>query len=157
MKKIKSIIVVLCSLAILSGTANARTLSYGNERERSKEILHRTAFVITEAHRTVNEHHVYTGDLARAIAHQHYARELYHSGEFLKAIYHSRRARALAVRAIEANHGIVPKDIGYTHEDEEFFRSAPPDNELDAHIRTAKPSEPMKDEDIIKLKIDVDL
>ena len=157
METIRKGMVLIVSLLILTGTISAETKSLGIERERAKVIIRRTAFVILAAHKEVKEHRVFTGFLARSINHQRYARMLFLEGKYLRAIYHSRRARFLAVKAIEANKGVVPTDIGYTREDEGLMRGAPNDDELDKNVAKALPDAPTKDEDVIEKTPDVDM
>jgi hypothetical protein len=157
MKKIKTIIIALCCLSMIAGVAIARPTWLGIERQRSHIILSQTAVIIKSAHETVTRHKVYNGFLARAIAHQHVAREFYERQKYFEAMYYSRRARALAIKAIETNGGLVPADSGYLESDAEFFKNCPSDDELDATMMREHPKEKLKDEEIIKSKPDVDV
>src|ERR1043166_4800561 len=68
-------------------------------------VIRKTAFVIGIAYKKVKENKVYTGNLARAIRHQKYARILYRKGMYFRAMHQSRRARYFALLAIKANKG----------------------------------------------------
>src|SRR3954463_4256325 len=88
------------------------------KKEQSKRVLRRTAMVIMIAHKKVKEGHVYTGNLAKAIAHQQFARKLYREGKYFQAIHQSRRARFLAIQAIKANKGVETGEMSYSKDDE---------------------------------------
>ncbi len=152
MKKIKTIIVLLL-VSAFAFEASAGPV----ERIHAKRFLRRTAAVIIHAHKVVKEGKVYTGNLARAIAHQHYARKLYREGKYLRAIHHSRRARHLAFLAIAANKGKEPADLKMNAEEEKLSKDSPKEEELDKDLQAAMPSETSKDEDVMAASPDVDL
>lgn len=127
------------------------------KKEHTKRVIRRTAAVIMIAHKKVKEGHVYTGNLARAIAHQKFARKLYRNGKYFRAIHHSRRARHLAILAIKANKGAETADMRYSKEDEEAMRGGPTDANLDSDLAKEMPGETMKDEDVIGSDPDIDL
>lgn len=120
-------------------------------------VIHKTAIVILVAHKKVNEGKVYTGNLARAIAHQHFARKLYREGKYLRAIHHSRRSRILAIMAIKANKGVEESSWKFNKEEEESMKGAPSENELDKALAKEMPNEPSKDEDVVTTSPDVDV
>ena len=79
------------------------------ERERREKvkddaryIIHRTADVIYVAQRSANHRQYYKG-LGQAVAHQQKARRLYLSGFYQDAIFHSLRARKIALEVIHGN------------------------------------------------------
>ena len=127
------------------------------KKEQAKRVLRRSAAVIFVAHKKVKEGHVYTGQLARAIAHQKFARRLYREGKYFRAIHHSRRARMLAIAAIKANKGVESADLRYAKEDEDAMKGGPSDEDLDKALLKEMPNEPQKDEDVIAADPDVDL
>lgn len=127
------------------------------KKEQAKRVIRRTAGVIFVAHKKVKEGGVYTGNLAKAIAHQKYARRLYRAGKFFRAIHHSRRARQLAVLAIRANKGAESPDMRTSKDEEEIMKGAPSDAELDTELQKEMPNESMKDEEVINQHPDVDL
>ncbi len=128
------------------------------KKEQARRVLRRTAVVILIAHKKVKEGKVYTGDLARAIAHQHFAIKLYREGKFFRAIHQSRRARMLAIMAIKANKGEETAEMKYEQEDEKAMKSGPKDEELDKEVAKELPAEAVaKDEDVIKAEPAVDL
>ncbi len=80
------------------------------KRAHAHRAIRRTAAVLIYAHKQVKENKVYTGNLARAVRHQRYARFLFKQGKYVRAIHHARRARQLGFLAINANKGVVQKD-----------------------------------------------
>ena len=123
----------------------------------AKKVIRRTAIVILHAHKKVKEGKVYTGNLARAIAHQKFARKLYREGKYARAIHQSRRARRLAILAIKANKGGDIAEMKDSKGEEALGSGSPSDDELDKEVLTAMPNEPVKDEDVINSEPDVDL
>ncbi len=120
-------------------------------------VIRRTAVVIIHAHKKVKETKNYTGDLARAIAHQKFARKLYRRGMYLRAIHHSRLARLYAIKSIKANKGTDPAEASFTPEEEELMKSGPSEAELTQELLKEMPGEPTKDEDVVNTAPDVDL
>lgn len=120
------------------------------EKVHARRVIRRTAIVIQHAQKKVKENKVYTGNLARSVAHQRYARKLYLQGRYLRAMHHSRRARQLAILAIKANKGTETADMTYNKEDEEIMNSEPvSDKELDDELDKEMPNQPTKDEDFV--------
>lgn len=132
---------------------------YGQRAMRIKahRVIRRTAVIILAAHKNVKEGKVYTGDLARSIAHQKFARSLYRRGMFVRAIHHSRRARLLAVMAIKANKGADVAEAKADAEEEELMKNSPSDDELEKELLKEMPNEKMKDEDVVGTLPDIDL
>lgn len=126
------------------------------ERERREKvkddaryIIHRTADVIYVAQRSADRGHYYKG-LAQAVAHQQKARRLYMSGFYQDAIFHSLRARRIAIHVIEMNKG---KWTGSWDSREEWYiRFAPRDNDLDVKLKFT-----FGDHDAARITIDLDL
>ncbi|MGL5888528.1 MAG: hypothetical protein ACRC3B_01505 [Bacteroidia bacterium] len=120
------------------------------EKVHARRVIRRTAIVIVSAQKKVKENKVYTGNLARAVAHQRYARKLYLQGRYLRAMHHSRRARQLAILAIKANKGTETADMTYNKEDEEIMNAEPvSDKELSDELDKEMPNQPTKDEDFV--------
>lgn len=126
------------------------------ERERREKvkddarfIIHRTADVIYVAQRSTDRGHYYKG-LAQAVAHQQKARRLYMSGFYQDAIFHSLRARRIAIHVIEMNK---EKWTGSWDSREEWYiRFAPRDNDLDVKLNFT-----IGDRDAVRITIDLDL
>lgn len=75
--------------------------------ERSKHVINKTAKVIHDAHKAVQQGKNYTGDLAASVKHQKYALKLYKEGKYKLAAEHSLYARKRAVMSIKANNADV--------------------------------------------------
>jgi hypothetical protein len=149
---------VVLSLVIVSACATRVAVrEHRDRRIIARDMIKRTAFVIRVARRDVNEHRVYTGDLARAIAHQKFAKSLFYDGEYLKAMYQTKWARHLAAKAIIANRGEVPPQANLTSEELSLTANGPSGEQLDRELHAAMPSEPMQDEAAVRLNADVDL
>lgn len=129
------------------------------DKVHARRAIRRTAFVIHRAHKAVKENKVYTGHLAKAVAHQRYARRLYLRGMFLRAMHQSRVARRHAILAIQANKGTETPDLAFDKEDEEIMNANPvSDDELAAELDKEMPGYSVKDEDFIDKEIgDIDL
>ncbi len=127
------------------------------KKEQAKRVIRRTAVVIHVAHKKVKEGKVYTGNLARSIAHQRFAIKLFREGKFFRAIHHSRRARALALLAIKANKGAETGDMKLTKEEEGLMKGGPSDADLDKALAAEMPGASEKDEDAVAKEPDADL
>lgn len=128
-------------------------LTQPGRRIHAHRAIRRTAVVLIYAHKQVKEHKNFTGDLARAVRHQRYARFLFHQGKYVRAIHHARRARQLAFLAINANKGTVNKDW---QPNKEEIADAADDKELDKEL--PKETESLTDEQLILQELtDVDL
>lgn len=129
------------------------------DKVHARRVIRRTAYVILAAQKKVKENKNYTGDLARAIAHQRYARKLYFQGKFLRAMHQSRRARYFAILAIQANKGTETADMKNDPEDETVMNDSPvSDAELDKELETATPGYSQKDQDFVDAALgDIDL
>lgn len=127
------------------------------KKEQAKRVIRRTAVVILVAHKKVKEGKVYTGNLARAIAHQKFAIKLYREGKYFRAIHHSRRAKMLAILAIKANNGTETAEMKFSKEDESAMKGGPSDDELDKELAKEMPAESLKDEEAVAAEPAVDL
>jgi hypothetical protein len=125
------------------------------DKMRAKRVIRRTAIVIRHAQNVVRENKNYTGDLARSIAHQRYARKLYFEGKYLRAMHQSRRARQLAVMAIKANKGTEPTGSANEQEDEDIMNSDKvTDADLDTELEQNSPGYSQKDEDFVNAALE---
>jgi hypothetical protein len=120
----------LFAMFFLQLTAQAQPL----ERLRAARFLNRTSVVLLAAQKQLQAGKIYTGDLARAVAHQRFARKLFFTRRFIQAIYHSRRARMLAFNVIRINRGVLQKDYDFNAQEAEYSKSAPSDKELDQQV-----------------------
>ena len=122
-------------------------------RENAQHIIHRTAMVIFEARRAAIQRHRFFG-LARALAFQQRARELYFDGLYRDAIFLSLRAREMAIQIIRENHGRMRRDFERDEMEERFARDIPRDEELERHIDKRHIG---RDDDAVHLKIELDI
>lgn len=126
-------------------------------RNKARHVLKRTTVVILAAQRSVRTHKVYTGHLARSVAHQRYARRLFMRHKYMRSIHHSRYARLLAFKAIRANKGVVDKSWEFDNQ-EGAGKDAPNEQALDEELQRDMPSAPLKDEDITGANLeDIDI
>lgn len=123
-------------------------------RVKSKRVIRRTAIVLLAAQNDLKTGKVYTGNFARAIAHQRFARNLWRKGMYLRAIHHSRRARVLAFSVINANKGVMKGDYNFDKEEQGLAKGAPADDQLDKDLEKESPGFSTKDEDFINIVVD---
>lgn len=125
------------------------------DKMHAKRVLRRTAIVIRHAQTCVRENKNYTGDLAKSVAHQRFARKLYFEGKYLRAMHQSRRGRQLAILSIKANKGTEPTGAANEKEDEEIMNSENvTDTELDTELDTSMPGYSTKDEDFVNAALE---
>ncbi len=125
------------------------------ERIHAKRVIRRTAIVIRHAHNLVKENKNYTGDLARSVAHQRYARKLFFEGKYLRAMHQSRRARQFAILSIKANKGTEPAGSANEKEDDDLMNAEPvADAELDKELDEKMPGYSTKDEDFVNAALE---
>ena len=165
MKTIKNILLLLGVLALsLPAASQPRTKLGGNpagvpkvEKHQARKVLHRTAIVVFHAHKLVKQNKNYTGDLARAIAHQRFAKKLYMRGKYHRAIHQSRLARLYALKAIKANKGTEIEECKMTPEEQELMKDAPAEADLISEMAKDNPGAKFKDEDSLISEPDIDL
>jgi hypothetical protein len=155
--KTRSVLLVVLSLILFSAVTGPAIAGPLGKKMAARHMIRRTAAVIQVAHRQVREHKVYTGDLARAVAHQKFARRLFGDGEYVRSIHQTRWARALAVRAIIANRGAEPPEAALTPEEMSETAKGPSEEQLTRELKAAMPSEPEKDEALINVNLDLDV
>jgi hypothetical protein len=154
----KLLLVLLTGLFLAPAPGYSQKKNKPGQKIAAHRVLVKTAFVIHHAYKKVKENKVYTGNLARAIRHQKYARILYRKGMYLRAMHQSRRARYFALLAIKANKGEETSDMNFSKEDEAMMKNnAPSDADLDKEVDENMKNEPTKDEDVINTEPDVDL
>jgi hypothetical protein len=145
MKNTASLIFIIFFALLLYPKAEAQKQV---PKDKALNVLLRTNRVLGHAHMSVKRGKVYTGDLAKAVRHQRYAKKLYNNGNYLKAIHHSRRARLLAIEAIKANKVKPTGDCSITPEENELMGTVPSDKDLEEEL--AKDGIPeLKDEDLV--------
>lgn len=165
MKSIKDLFLILLLIAIsVPAVAQKKKVIVVSpdghprvEKHHARKVLHRTSVVIFHAHKQVKLNKNYTGDLAKAIAHQKLAKKLYLKGKYYRAIHQSRVARIFAVKAIKANKGSMIEECKMTPEEEELMKNGPSDDDLIAELGKENPGAKYKDEDSIISEPDIDL
>ena len=103
-------------------------------RDDAREVLRRTNVVIREAQRVARNHHNRAG-LGKAIGQQRYAIRVYQQHQYQDAVYHSLRARRLAIQVIRSCHGRMPHETEYTWAERRYRSDSPDDDDLDLRIR----------------------
>lgn len=116
-------------------------------RTKARRVIRRTNRAIVLAQDAVKKGNVQTGNLAKSVHHQRFARRMYRRGFYHRAINHSRRARTLAFAAIKANKGNVPKELAF--DGEEGPEGNVSDAELDAAVQKEEPNAPQSDADVL--------
>lgn len=145
----KAALVVVLIIATAANVSAARV-----SRDASKQMLNRTNIVLLAAQAELKAGQVYTGNLAKAIAHQRYANTLWEEGYYSDAVYHSRRARILALSVINLNNGIIKAGYDFTKEEQRFIKSAPYDELLDKVLENDLSVYYKQDQDFITAVID---
>jgi hypothetical protein len=104
------------------------------EQKDCRYIIRRTSQVIAYAQRMAGLRH-YTIGLSRAITHQQIAYELYKDHFYWSSIYHSFRARSLAMQVINGNRDLsFWKLFANDPVEDRYRRNAPDDGELDIWV-----------------------
>jgi hypothetical protein len=155
-KKIRVAGILVLLLSICASELNAQPAV----KIRTRKYIHRTSVVLGYAHNQLKKGQNYTGDLAKAVAHQRYARKLFVSGNFQRAIYHSRRARLLAFASVKANKGSVNGEWEFNKEETSATQAAaiPADQELDQALIADNPALTFDDKALISQELtDIDL
>ena len=125
------------------------------EKRHARRVIRRTAIVIRHAQTCLQTNKNYTGDFARAIAHQRFARRLYFKGNYLRAMHQSRRSRQLAILSIQANKGKAPAGSEYDKEDEDIMNQEKvADTDLDTELEKDSPGYSQKDEDFVNAALE---
>jgi len=141
---------------ILISVSASKAQSPVADRQKALNVLLRTNRVIGVAHMSVKRGKVYTGNLAKAVRHERYAKKLFNNVNYQRAIAHSRKARLHAVDAIKANKVKLTSDATITPEEDEVIGAIPGDQELEDEA--AKEIPELKEEDLVNnnnLDIDV--
>ncbi len=147
--KLKILIITLLVSIFSLQTAVSQPL----RKHQAKAYINRTVLILREAREQLNIGKNYTGDFAKAVAHQKLARNLFQSGEFQKAVFHSHRARQLAFATIRNNKGMVKKDFESTKEEESLQTNAPKDEELDRAMKISEPDNTFDDRAAAKAQV----
>jgi hypothetical protein len=101
-------------------------------RHDSRHVIRRTAGIVRAAQQHCIKASQYTG-LRRAVAHHLLSRKLYRQYQYEEGIYHSLRARYLAIQILKGNPKFkdVWQDAIYDRVEKMYVRQSPSDLELD--------------------------
>lgn len=120
------------------------------QQEDARYIIHRTADVIYVAQRSTSRRHYYKG-MSKAIAHQQKAQRLYRAGAYQEAIFHSLRARRIAIEIIQGNR--EKWNGSWDTREDKYRKIAPRDADLDVRLDLIK----IGDKEAVRISIDLDL
>lgn len=148
----KKLLVAFLLIGMLVMSSTALYAAAPKNRNHARHAIHRTAIVLVAAQKSAAEGGVYVG-LGRAVGHQVVARELFRQGHYNRAIHHSFRARAIAINILQRNQRAMMKEAKYDRIERKYVKTAPKDDELDVQAKLKE----VKDEDAVKVKIDVDI
>ena len=140
---------IFLSLILFGILVSTNAYAQFGDRSAAYRFINRTNKIIRHAGRVVKRHKNFTGDLAKSIEHQKYAKKLYLSGEYKRSIFHSQRARNLARIAIKVNKGKMDNSMDLLNDEVNLIAGIPSDDVLDkeANIGKMKGNE-LKDQDI---------
>ncbi|MGE0560510.1 MAG: hypothetical protein AB7O47_01720 [Flavobacteriales bacterium] len=96
----------------------------------AQKVLKRTHYVIVKAKIAVAKNKNYTGDLAKAVAHQKQAKKMFAMKNPHRAILHSKQARMYAFKSLQANKAGTDVDQSYQFNKEENALAGPEDKSL---------------------------
>ncbi len=103
-------------------------------KNHSRKMINRTFVVLNKARQAAKSGQNFTGDLARAKAHQRFAVKMHHEGKLRLAMYHTHRSRVLARKFINDNNGQLPVEADFTQDELDKLGNIPPDDELDGRL-----------------------
>lgn len=124
------LLVLWAGLPVIYGAVQAN-------RADAKNVINRTAAVIAAARQIAAQGQKF-GGLGLAVAHQHYAQDLFKHTLYSDAIFHSLRARVLAARIITLNKSDMLNEALYDRFEEQYVRESPPEQELYQKLKEAK-------------------
>lgn len=125
-------------------------------RFKANKVLRKTAVVLLAAHNQLKIHKHFTGDFARAVAHQRFAKRMYLLGEYRRAIYHSRRARMLAFTVIAENKGTPKREWEFSADENvpPGKKDKPSDADLDNELMKDNPNLTFNDQEWVDKNLD---
>jgi ribosomal protein L14 len=144
------------AFSVLIFTFTAGVLFAGLIEDKSKaldiRVLKRTAVVILKAQTAVKANKVYTGDFAKAVRHQKYAKVLFAAKKFDLSMRHSLRARQLAYNSLAANKTKL-SDVAAP--EEKLLYATLQNDKIDKSVAEQLPKDTVKDEEIVSLNLDL--
>lgn len=104
--------IIACSLIAVANTGNvlaatkyAVKFDKNELKDPTAKFLIKTSKAIQSAYTQLQTGKTFSGDFSKAVAHQRYALELFKSGLFQRAAFHSKMARQFALKSMQANKG----------------------------------------------------
>ncbi len=105
-------------------------------RDDAREVLQRTSRVLRAAQDAASRSRRYDRrGLGQAFGQQRYAQDEYRKRDYRDAIYHSLRARELAMEILRRNRGRMDRGWDFDDRERRYRRDAPSDRDLDTKIR----------------------
>jgi hypothetical protein len=150
MNKLPLLFVCLFAFALSSYTSANPPVN----KLQAKTFINRTAKVVISAQNALKKGKVYSGDFVLAVRHQRWAKKQYALNNFDKAVYHSGRARALALKAIRANKGPAPVEATLTATERAEIAKGPSPQELDESVSKDN-GHNQKDVDLVDTQLDM--
>lgn len=141
---------ILLFLFVAFTTMNMIAEAQPAMRMKARNVIRKTGVVIHKAQHIVKKHGAYTGNLAKSIAHQRYAKKLFLRGNFLRSIHQSLHARKLALLAIKANRQPVLTEWEFDKDEQTYSRTSPSDELLQSEMKKEMPGASEKDEEYLE-------
>jgi len=150
---------ILFTLTVLLSGVFSELTAQPRVRLKANRVIRKTAMVLHAAHKQLKLNRHFTGNFAKAVAHQRFAKRLYMQGDFARAVHHSRRARILALMVIRDNKGTPKRDWEFTADENvapagKGNATNPTDVQLDSDLMKDNPNQAFKDEDLIDAALD---
>lgn len=139
MKRTTNLVAAVLLFLFLSLTPSGRAASDALVRFQARRILRRTQAVTLFAQRQARLGGKYLG-LGLAVGHQRYAFFLWNRSRYGPAIYHSLRARVLAVEVIKRNRnssGTAFQEAIFDAAENRYYRESPSAEALDRALKEA--------------------
>lgn len=128
------------------GVVNAQPLM----RLKARSVLHRTAIAIYGAKKELQADKHYTGNFARAVAHQRFARRMFLRRNFLRAIHQSRLARRFAFALMKENNRPIPAEWEFTSEENDIAKDENmSDDDLYREMKSSNNDVKLDDEELL--------
>lgn len=129
---IKNALLIWAVVLVIISNAFVHADSSDPMRHDSRHVIKRTAGVVRAAQQHCIKTSQYNG-LRRVVAHHLMSRRLHRQNQYEKGIYHSLRARYLAIQILKDNPKLkdVWQDAMYDRIEKMYARQSPSDNELD--------------------------
>lgn len=128
----------------------------GPDKAKAKAVLMKTHRAIGVARVTVMKTKKYTGNLAKAVRYQRYAKKLYLQNNFARAIHFSRKARFFALQVMKENGAKSNTDFVETAEEGTLAGTLPSDQELQEELDKNLPTSPT-DQELLNGNLDTDV